>query len=392
MYKDIENTVIYYENMIINEFVKTGIYPNNNLIKSRLNDIDTRLSIFRHTIVKEGSSFDTKQFNKNIDYIYNDLKILYKILYEITVEEYNNLRQYIQTHLVEMQEYANTYLEKANLEAYSTSLGKTILFKDRNFSLDYNDTDQIISLGQIELEDACKILCIINISNIDYGNVILNLYDGANTYKCSIYNYNNDILTLPGEENKTIYEINLQESQIINGPVELALKLQNYDNKCITLGGKDKILYKKANENGEIIEEKPIAINALHFTGHCFIDFYTVDCTGISFKFNKKPLAANFDINANKISNLDYVHHFFIECDDNFSFDFEIEKGMVYAVKEHSLIDNNKIYYSGNVDIKDFLVIEYMPGNIAQYNVYLKLVDSIINEEDIRSIMIKKIY
>ena len=54
--------------------------------------------------------------------------------------------------------------------------------------------------------------------------------------------------------------------------------------------------------------------------------------------------------------------------------------------------DNNKIYYSGNVDIKDFLVIEYMPGNIAQYNVYLKLVDSIINEEDIRSIMIKKIY
>ena len=192
MYKDIENKIIYYENMIINEFVKTGIYPNNNLIKSRLNDIDTRLSIFRHTIVKEGSSFDTKQFNKNIDYIYNDLKILYKILYEITVEEYNNLRQYIQTHLVEMQEYANTYLEKANLEAYSTSLGKTILFKDRNFSLDYNDTDQIISLGQIELEDACKILCIINISNIDYGNVILNLYDGANTYKCSIYNYNND--------------------------------------------------------------------------------------------------------------------------------------------------------------------------------------------------------
>ena len=46
---------------------------------------------------------------------------------------------------------------------------------------------------------------------------------------------------------------------------------------------------KKANENGEIIEEKPIAINALNFSGHCYIDFYTLNCTGITFRFNKKP-------------------------------------------------------------------------------------------------------
>ena len=88
-----------------------------------------------------------------------------------------------------------------------------------------------------------------------------------------------------------------------------------------TLGAKDKILYKKANENGEIIEEKPIAINALNFSGHCYIDFYTLNCTGITFRFNKKPIAANFNIDESKITDLDYIHHFFIECDDNFTFD-----------------------------------------------------------------------
>ena len=71
---------------------------------------------------------------KNIKLIYYDLAILYKVLYEINKIEFNQLNQYAKMHINEMQNIADLYLEKSNLEAYSTTLGKTILFLNSNFS------------------------------------------------------------------------------------------------------------------------------------------------------------------------------------------------------------------------------------------------------------------
>lgn len=392
MYKDIEKKLIYHKENIINAFIKKGIYPNDSLIKFKLESIDERISIFNSPIIKEGSYFDTSHFNKCIKLIYNDLAILYKVLYEINKIEFNQLNQYSKMHINEMQNIADLYLEKSNLEAYSTTLGKTILFLNSNFDLDYKNNVQVINLGQLEIENASEILCIANINNIEYNNILFKFFDGGNTYTVNPYNYNNSTLIMPGNITRNIYEVNLQESQVINGMIELPVNLEILNNKYLTLGAKDKILYKKANENGEIIEEKPIAINALNFSGHCYIDFYTLNCTGITFRFNKKPIAANFNIDESKITDLDYIHHFFIECDDNFTFDFEIEKGQVFAIKERTLIENDSLYYSGNIkDIKDFVIIETLDGDISKYNTYIEINNSNIKNSDIKSIMIKKI-
>ena len=133
MYKDIEKKLIYHKENIINAFIKKGIYPNDSLIKFKLESIDERISIFNSPIIKEGSYFDTSHFNKCIKLIYNDLAILYKVLYEINKIEFNQLNQYAKMHINEMQNIADLYLEKSNLEAYSTTLGKTILFLNSNF-------------------------------------------------------------------------------------------------------------------------------------------------------------------------------------------------------------------------------------------------------------------
>ena len=93
-----------------------------------------------------------------------------------------------------------------------------------------------------------------------------------------------------------------------------------------------------------------------------------------------------------KITDLDYIHHFFIECDDNFTFDIEIEKGQVFAIKERTLIENDSLYYSGNIkDIKDFVIIETLDGDVSKYNTYIEINNSNIKNSDIKSIMIKKI-
>lgn len=396
MYRDLELKLNYHKERIITNFIKRGIYPDNRLIQSQLNDIELRLSIFKSPKIKEGSQFDTEEMNKSIKYIYDDLSILYNLLYEVTVEEYNRLNYYINSHLRELEATANMYLKRAELESYSTALGKSILFKHNDFELDKNNNTTIINLGKLAISDASKIACIGNINNVDHSNIVFKFKETVEenpvTISCNSYSYNHDFVIFPGELDRKAYEVNINESQKINSSLELPILADEPNSgKFITLAGKDKILYKRANENGEVIEEKPIAINSLNFKSHSYIDFYVVGGSSITFRFNKSPIATNFNMNANRIENLDYIHHFFIECDEDFSFDFELERGTVYAIKENTLINQDSFYYSGQVDVKDFLIVHFLPKAPKEYDVTVDILNTTLSEDDIESIMIKKI-
>lgn len=391
MFKDIELKLNFYKERIIKDFIKKGIYPDNSLIQSKLNNIDFRLSIFKKIKIKEGSYFNAKDINECINNIYEDLNILYELLLDITQKEYLNLKYYVKSHLNELQSLSEVYLKRAELETFSTSLGKSILFKYNKFDINKKDNTTIINLGQIEVQKADQIICIAKLNNTTYNNMLFNLKQVDETLTCNLYNYNHSTLTIPGEKNKILYETSINESQKINGIIKLAVKPESVDSNFVTLCGKDKILYKKADKTGEIIEEKPIGINSLSFNTHSYIDFYVVNGSGISFRFNKKPISTNFNINNNKIKNLNYIHHFFIECDENFSFDFELERGFVYAIKENTIIEKNELYYSGNIDIKDFLIIQTLNGDPIKYNANIEIYNQDITEEDIEGIIIKKV-
>ena len=396
MLEDIELKIKYYKERIVKEYIEKGIYPNNNLIQSRLNNIELRLSIFKSPQIIEGSLFNVEEFNKCLNEIYNDLTILYTLLYNITVLEYNELYNFINTHIQELSEISNMYLKRAELENYSTALGKTLIFKNKNFNININNNTTIIDLGELTLYDGMELVCIADINNANQEDIIFKLKenDTSNILACNSYTYNHDFLIIPGELKKEEYEITLDESLIINNIFELPIastntKIGNY----ITLAGKNKILYKKANKNGEIIEEKPIEINELIFDSHSYIDFYVINCTGIRFRFNKEPLSTNFNTSTNKIENLDYIHHFFIECDENFSFDFELDNGTVYALKENTIIDKDKFYFSGQIDVKDFLIINtmYNENTKKNYNITIDIKNSALEDNDINGIIVKKV-
>lgn len=395
MFTDIEMKLNYHKEKIINGFIRRGIFPDNKLIQSQLNDIDLRTSIFKSSEIKAGSKFNTAEFNNAIKAIYDDLVILYKLLYEVTVSEFNKLDYYIDSHLRELEGTANMYLKRAELESYSTALGQSILFKHKDFEIDKNNSNTIINLGKVNISNATKIACIANINNVDPANVVFKFRDNSEepkTISCNSYLYNHDFVVFPGKLDKKEYEITINAMQKINSSLELPVSAANPNSgKFVTLAGKDKILYKQANENGEIIEEKPITINALSFKSHSYIDFYVVGGSSITFRFNKKPIATNFNTNANRIENLDYIHHFFIECDEDFSFDFELEKGSVYATKENTIINQDNFYYSGQVDVKEFLLIHFLASEPVEYNATIELTNASVSEDDIESIMIKDI-
>ena len=392
MYSDIEHKLKYHKERIMQSFIKQGVYPDNRLIQSRLNSIELRLSIFKSPKIKEGSTFNTNEFNNAIKCIYDDLAILYKLLYEVTVVEYNKLSYYIDSHLRELDEVSRMYLKRAELESYSTAMGKSLYFSHNNFNVDKSGDTSVVNLGKIEIENASKVACILNSNNVDYSNAVFKFKNGDDIVSCNAYNYNHDTVIFPGENIRHEYNIKISDSQKINGKLELPILAENISGgSFITLAGKDKILYKKANKNKEIIEEKPVAINALSFSSHSYIDFYVIGGTSINFRFSKKPVATNFNMNSNRIENLNYIHHFFIECDEDFSFDFELEKGSVYAVKENTLVDQNKLYYSGQIDVKDFMIIHTVPGEKKTYDTTIEIHNTSVSEDDIDSIMIKKV-
>lgn len=391
-YLDIEKKIIYHKEQILNEFVRKGIYPTNSLIQTRVNSINKYLSIFKHYNVASGSNFDTDEYNKAIELIYVDLKILYDILYELTIKEYYNLQNYISSYINELQSTVETYAARADFENNSTTFGETLLFKNNNFTIENNNSTTIVNLDDIEIEEGSSIACLANINNVNEDNLLFHFEKDGDVIEVSPYNYSNQALVIPGTKKITNYEYQLPDNQVTKGNILMNIDSEiDIKNKYAILGGKNKIFINKPNSNNFAIEDTPTSLGAYMFTEHSYINFYVINGNSISFKFNKKPLATNFPTEEQKITNLNNIHHFFIECDADFSFEIELDKGDIYAVKEPGIINNNKLYYTGTNIINDFNIIEAAAGDKKTYKASLKIYNNNNDDLDIESIIIKKL-
>lgn len=392
-YKDVEKKLEYYKQQVLQDLVKKGIYPDDELIKSRLNSYDTHLAIFKNYNVVTGKLFNANEYNERLKLIYTDLQFLYELLYEITVIEYNKLQNFINSHLAELNSVVKTYNKRAEYENNTTSLGKTLLFQNNSFSIENKDSTTILNLDNLDIPNAATLACMANINNVKAEDVIFKFRQvGTEQWiNASPYNYNNETITMPGERKKTIYEYNLQENQVINGPLLIDIDSDiNIKNDYIILGGKNQMFVNYKDKNGFIVEDKPLTVDSLVFKQKAYINFYVVDGSSISFRFNKKPIATNFPIDTQRVEDLDYIHHFFIECDEDFSFQFEIDKGQVYAIKEIGMISDNKLYYTGSEKVKDFKIIESATGEVNSYEVKVEAHNS-NDAMDIDSIIIKQV-
>jgi hypothetical protein len=396
MYKDIESKILFHKERIIKEFIKHGVYPDDKMIQEKLNSIDTSLCLLQHDKAISGQEFNTVAYNNMINMLYKDLELLYKLLYDITVKEYITLKAFTDTHLDELESMVKKYNIKAEQEANSTSLGKTIFFKHNDFNLQIKDNITVIDLGNIEVNKGSRVSCFMNANNIEPEKVIFGFKHDANqdTLYTAAYNYNQDSLVIPGELQRTSYATTIDKTQIINGPIEMNLNGNKAveNNSYIILGGKNKILVKAFdNYSSQFVMEKPTRLDMASFDNRSYIDFYVVGGNKITFRFNKKPISANFPIDDYKVTNLKHIHHFFIECDAGFSFDFELDTGDVYAIKENGIIDDSKLYFSRSVDVYDFYVEEYKTGEPDTYYAFAKVINDNDDPIDIESIYIKEL-
>ena len=96
IYKDMLAKAKIYKKQIINDFVKRGYFPTDKDISAKLESIETRTALCEAYLSKPGSLFNTKEFNYMFEMIYKDLTLLYEILQDILLNEYNQLKVYIE--------------------------------------------------------------------------------------------------------------------------------------------------------------------------------------------------------------------------------------------------------------------------------------------------------
>lgn len=394
-YDDMIKKYHYYKNVVIKDYIKRGIYPNNNQIEQTINRIDLALPVLQDYEIHEGSKFDTDKYNDMLKQIYTDLSYLYEITNVLLEERLNYLNAYLQSHLLEMNNRANTYNMRALIEKNSTSLGNTLINKTDIYP-EIQDNRCIIKLADsMEFKKQSKLACFLTADNIDPDDIVfefINNKTNAISY-ATIYNSNHNTFNVPGDLSYHKYSITLNENEKVNTKTALTLSNSSYNqnNKYNVYAGKNKIIVKNVSDGSCEIKDVPIN-TACQIEEHSYIEFYVLDGSDVIFTFNQKPINTNFQL-INNSADVTQNNRIFIECDAGFVFNISIDSGTVYADKNTDVsINTDSITVTNNHRLHDFVVYEYdNTKNTDKYTVNV-IINNIKNQQiKIDSILIKEL-
>ena len=394
IYKDMLAKAKIYKKQIINDFTKRGYFPSNEDIENKLEQIEMRTALCEAYLSKPGSLFNTKEFNYMFEMIFKDLTLLYEILQDILLNEYNQLKVYIETHLNELEIQANLFQRRLDEEMAATSLGKLLFMKTNDWDIETNDTVTILDLGNIELGQGNKIALFADIDNLDSSNVSFKLIseDKDKSFDALPYNYNNDTYIIPGKRTINETGLNLNGRIIVNDSIKINTDV-NINNDYKILGGKNKMTV--THQNGQqFIVDFATQSNVFTATQDCTIEFYCYKNPTIQYNMNKKPNHCNFSISDGYIHiDTEDIKKIYLNVSKGFTCYFIVEEGEIYASCEDGIIlSNNQLSYNGNWDLRDFKLIEYdNDKNKTTYNVKVFINSDKDIVPNINSIYIKQI-
>ena len=354
-YPDELEKLAYYKEKIMEQLTRSGVFPNAVAVNERLAEIDAKLSIFRHRQAEAGGVFDTEQFNKEFLEIAEDLKIIYRLVYHLSVTRYEELKAFAETHVAEMQSMAKTYENRTRLEAGSTSLGETVFFQASGYELSFGNGFAEIQLGSIEATKGACLACIFDADGIPPEHVVFS-FDGEN---CSPYALNRDCFSVPGKTASRVYAYSAADGEMFRSAhiMNIPEFVPAPDNEYVIYAGRNCI------RDGYQFVERPEK-TVFTFTQPGEIEFYVVGGTFIHFDFSEKPLSQNFV--GTSIAPLKGVQNIKMERGERFSFDY-VTDGIVYAKRAIGVVKAGRLYYPYGDRAVDFRVEEYYKSDKQKY-------------------------
>ena len=391
-YKDMLEKARFYKKQVIQSFTKQGYFPSDEEIQTALSDIDMRSALLDTYLSAKGSLFNTKEINFMFECIYKDLNILYTVLEDILLNEYNKLKLDVEAQVTELEQKVYNLKCRMNEEINSTTLGTTIFFKANNWESETNDDITTITLGELDLINGSEIALFANINNIEADSVYFKLESETDTMYALPYNYNNDVYTIPGKLGINRFAFNISKDLKVNGNIEISLNDLDYRNEYKILGGQNlmKVTYKDSN----IVSYEPFASFDRPFSTdkECYIEFYMIDNSSITYDFNIAPNHTNFALNDGTIVSNKTITKVFIDAPSGFVCRFRLDKGEIWGSCTDGIIQNNNtLLYAGDWTLKDFQVLEIVKSELTKYKIslILKSNDNIVDYID--SVYIKEV-
>lgn len=394
-YNDMVKKYYYYKNVIIKNYINQGIYPDKELIELTMNRIDLALPILQDYKVAEGSDFDVKKYNDTLDQVLMDLTYLYELTYELTVEKYQNMKAFLDSHLQELKYKADNCYKRALIEKNSTSFGNTVLYKANIIP---KITDNIC---YIDFEDSLylymksKIACFLNADNINPDDVIFILKDQSTgeTHYAPVYNKNQYSFNVPGDLLYKTYNVEFADNETLNKQTKVILENCDYDidSTYTAYSGKNKMIVRNKLTGECTVMDIPMD-SACHIDKQSYVEFYVIDGNTLTFTYNKKPINANFGTEYN-IVDASKQNHIFFECDEDFVFSITMDHGSIYAHKNSSVYNNTDHLIIENPHLlHNFLIKEYVrEQNTTEYKVSVRINNTDNTHLIIDNIIIKEL-
>ena len=383
-YLDTYYKLMFYKEYLTKQFNENHEYMNTIEINKYLKEIDLYSSLFKKEYdIKPNNKLDINDLNKYIYFIYNDLCILYKILNKLSIEKYNELKDYIDSNLESLDLTANLYAQRSQLELNSSYLGETLYYQDSGFDIN----NGIINLGDIKLNTNSDIACIISGTNLIKENIKFIFNDNDKILYAGPHNFYQTILHIPGNNKKNTYKINfadIEEDTLLDLNIQETIKEIKLNTKYIAYNGINKI--KIADKITNEIHYMDITDNStVNIPNNSYISFYAPAGSNIDFDYSTAPLYTNFD--GTSIKDLKNDSKIILECPNNFILSIKPYQN-IYAEKERCLVEENKILFPKYTLLNDFILEEIFDGEEIDYKCDVQILN---NDASIDYIAIKKL-
>ena len=353
LYLDEIEKIAYYKQKIIDSYIDRGTLIDKNKLQSKLDQIDTKLSIFRDRYISNGENMDIEKFNEQKHDIYLDLCILYRVAYKIAEERLASLQHHIDCELQAINEKAKEYGNRNQLETLSI-YGNSIYFATNGFKQEYKDGQVIIDLGQIKIPSGSYLACICNCDETDSENVMFVFDDNL---QAADYNYSKRYIKVLGNYDIRTKTIHKSEESLTAFSIETV----NINPNSIynVYAGENKI--KIYQNDSHITKYIDITKNISLVTDtDCDISFYVYGASFIQFNHNSKAVYKSFD--GYEITSPKYRQKILISAKAGFVLDIATD-GVIYADKQKCTISENMLVCpTGYENVYDFMVEEIAYG------------------------------
>lgn len=365
-YLDMVEKTTYYKERIMKSFLQKGMFPNKMTVQKKLDDLNIRLAIYRRKAVVGGENFNADDFNSGMEAILQDLRILYMVALKLSIDEYNNLQSYLDSHLTELETFARHCERKAKFEMSNSYLGETVFIQTYGFNITRENSSATINLGEIAAPQGSRIACLFDGQNITPDNVLFKFDDKY----CAPYALNNDSYTVPGVAKIKEYDYETSKDIIINDSQILKPEglLAQDENDYIIYGGKDELMFTPASSPSttpihHFYEKKPG--QSITFDEGGRLEFRILKGTYIHFNFSVAPTVQNFSGTAfDTIDKTD--QKIILEFDRPFTIEFNTN-GQTYAVKRRGVTEKGSLIYPYFDKLHTFHIVEHCRGEMRYY-------------------------